>query len=404
MYKSLTRSHPLHAKARFVPSPLTEASYAMRLLQAGSGDAGGLEPWVEQQRIALGNAFMAGVRRVSPWPMTWVSLLDTAPHGALGCGLTEAIERIADIAPEDFARDVLEGLLHHREGAVMVLSGSQSLREAVNACPRSKREWLIYAGLYPHRPDGPAAALVRALRNHPEAFRHELLSLLGDFWDSAFRHTWAELEAPLAASVKRAQERWTAGTPQAFAEAYHLRAEIDDRKRFVGAIRGGARIGFGTLAQIWFMPSVFNVQHLWHVRPLGRRQVAYFPYRDPAIQRQLIPDVPGPAAKPGFDPALVFKALGDSTRYAIMLLLARNPRTMSELAAELGLSKATISHHTYLLREAELLTELSAGRATILGVRRQTLAALSGAALQALDRQAIGTDQHNWGQSKYSSG
>ncbi len=57
---------------------------------------------------------------------------------------------------------------------------------------------------------------------------------------------------------------------------------------------------------------------------------------------------------------MVFEALGEPMRLRIMELLPREPRCMDmynviELAAELGLSQPTVSHHLKMLRGAGLV-------------------------------------------------
>jgi ArsR family transcriptional regulator len=56
----------------------------------------------------------------------------------------------------------------------------------------------------------------------------------------------------------------------------------------------------------------------------------------------------------------IFEALGEPTRLRIMELLPREPRCMDmynviELAAELGLSQPTVSHHLKMLHRAGLV-------------------------------------------------
>ncbi len=58
--------------------------------------------------------------------------------------------------------------------------------------------------------------------------------------------------------------------------------------------------------------------------------------------------------------ALIFEALGESTRLAIMQLLPRQAvckdmYNVVELAQELGLTQPTVSHHLKLLRQARLV-------------------------------------------------
>ena len=80
----------------------------------------------------------------------------------------------------------------------------------------------------------------------------------------------------------------------------------------------------------------------------------------------------------------VFRALGDTTRYAIASILARTPTTSAELARSLKVSKPTITHHVHALRSAGLITETPSRGSTKLSLSRDTVAALSGAAVDQL--------------------
>jgi biotin operon repressor len=53
----------------------------------------------------------------------------------------------------------------------------------------------------------------------------------------------------------------------------------------------------------------------------------------------------------------VFKALADPTRLQLIGLIAREERCNRELAVELGVSPATVSHHLQVLRRAGLIRE-----------------------------------------------
>ena len=86
----------------------------------------------------------------------------------------------------------------------------------------------------------------------------------------------------------------------------------------------------------------------------------------------------------GADPALVFRALGDTTRYAMARVLARGPRTSVELAKDFAVSKATISHHVQLLRQAGLLREESTEKGVALTLDRQALEELASEAAPAI--------------------
>jgi DNA-binding transcriptional ArsR family regulator len=80
----------------------------------------------------------------------------------------------------------------------------------------------------------------------------------------------------------------------------------------------------------------------------------------------------------------VFKALGDTTRYAIASVLARTPTTSAELARSLKVSKPTITHHVQTLRAAGLIEEEPSGGSTRLSLNRETVATLSNMAVEQL--------------------
>lgn len=62
------------------------------------------------------------------------------------------------------------------------------------------------------------------------------------------------------------------------------------------------------------------------------------------------------AAHPGLDTmAQIFKAIGDVKRLEVMQLLVGRPRSVGELAAELGLEVANLSYHLKVLRMAGIV-------------------------------------------------
>jgi DNA-binding transcriptional ArsR family regulator len=80
----------------------------------------------------------------------------------------------------------------------------------------------------------------------------------------------------------------------------------------------------------------------------------------------------------------VFRALGDTTRYAIASILARAPTTSADLARSLKVSKPTITHHVQALRAAGLIAETPTSGSTRLTLSRETVAAVSDAAVEQL--------------------
>lgn len=389
MYKSIDSRSALEGRVRFGTSPLLETCYALSLLLTPTPRIEMHRDWVRAERRRMGKSLRRRLADLGDWPMLWISLVDAMPAEAMQLPLKAGLVTVAEIPARDFATRLLSGLLHDAKQAAGVTAGESSLREATTRVPRSKREWLIFTGLYPYQEQAPAARVLERLIDDPAGVRSELLGALDAYWDQRFRHVWEALAEPLARSVADAAHRWETSTPREFADGLRLRIEIDEDRQRIGAIRGGYRLPISELTEAWFLPSMFNVHHFWHAMPAGDGTVGWFPYLDTRLHPGIAPVAePGKATTAPVDPALVFKALGDATRYAILLLLARRPRTMTELAADLSLSKPTISHHTYLLREAGLLTETVAGKSVLLGVHAPTLAGLSTRMLAVLDEQA----------------
>jgi DNA-binding transcriptional ArsR family regulator len=73
------------------------------------------------------------------------------------------------------------------------------------------------------------------------------------------------------------------------------------------------------------------------------------------------------------DPEPIFRALGDSTRYAIARLIGREAMTSAELARRLGVSGPTLTHHLRALRQARLVIEEKTGNRIKLRLDRRTI-------------------------------
>jgi DNA-binding transcriptional ArsR family regulator len=58
---------------------------------------------------------------------------------------------------------------------------------------------------------------------------------------------------------------------------------------------------------------------------------------------------------------LVWGALGDRTRRAIVLQLSKNPRAVGDLASCLPVSRSAVSQHLKVLKDAGLVAEHAAG-------------------------------------------
>jgi DNA-binding transcriptional ArsR family regulator len=69
-------------------------------------------------------------------------------------------------------------------------------------------------------------------------------------------------------------------------------------------------------------------------------------------------------------------ALGDPTRHAIVTALADRPRAVSELAAELPVSRPAVSQALKVLKDAGLVSERAAGTRRIYRLDATAVAAL----------------------------
>jgi len=67
------------------------------------------------------------------------------------------------------------------------------------------------------------------------------------------------------------------------------------------------------------------------------------------------------------------KALADPTRLRILLCLAREPASVTEVARDFKLSQPTVSAHVQMLREAGLLDEKTEGRSAMLSASAENL-------------------------------
>jgi DNA-binding transcriptional ArsR family regulator len=80
---------------------------------------------------------------------------------------------------------------------------------------------------------------------------------------------------------------------------------------------------------------------------------------------------------PELDVCLIFKALGDPTRVAIISIISKTPTRSMELAQLLSITKPAISHHVHLLRDAGLISETPVAGSIHLSTKREVLESLS---------------------------
>ena len=371
---------------RFAVGPAFEINYALSVL---TDDHSRIHTsWKRSVRRRLPASFEATYKRVGGHPIVWMMIPDAYPIMPADGSFDEVIAALESVSPEFVQRECLIGLIHFPDHVDELISGSASLAEVVGAIPKEKREWLMHVGMYPHDPASPAVQVVERLLADPGGFRADLVRLLQSFWQLVFRDTWRALRPQMQRSVAESERLFAASTFSELADALRLRIEVNERECYLQAIRGNARLPVDALETCWILPSAFNDSRYWYSRGHNKGPItAYFPYFDPRINLGLDDRQPGDVLRviePELDPALIFKALGNTTRYAIATLLVQRPRPAAELAEALSLSKPTISHHVHLLREAGLLDETPDGGSVVLSLRSGTLERLSTLTLEAL--------------------
>jgi DNA-binding transcriptional ArsR family regulator len=333
-----------------------------------------LSPEFHRARAALGNC-----------PEIWILFFDAAGPQPPEADLGQVLAAIAGRPPGELVQDLLAALLHSGAAARCLMAGERSLTQTLASLPPRKREWLGFMGLYPYERTRPMGQAVTRMIADPEAFKRHALTALDAFVREVFASDWRRLRPQLARAAAEARKVLRGGDWPAIGRALGLNMEFDLARRQIRALRGGYVLPFADLVQAVFLPSAFNEPQFWTVleHPGGRCD-PLIPFLDPVAQLAIERPLRARGGPPAGDAALVFRALGDATRFAMAGLLARRPMSSAELARQLGLSKPTVVHHVHELRQAGLLRERPDGKAVILALDRAAIEGLSAAAAAQL--------------------
>ena len=371
-------------KFRFVTTSFFEPFFALQTLTDTESRIH--EQWKSKALVRLPSSFQKKFNLIGGSSYIWPVIPDTLQEPPLSAPFEEIISRIAELPQQDLQKAIFFGLLHEPGPVNSLLSGRSDLFHAISKISKAKHEWLAFIGLYPASKNSPLFAGLEFLLRAPKEFQKTLVDLLELFWISDFKETWNVLSDDLEKSCEEKERLFQSCSLEEFARLALLRIEVDEKKRLIKAVRGGYVLPFNHLVTAYVIPSAFNDKRHWTCSEGNPKAVtAYFPYFDPAISLNWI-SKPSESdiAEPERDPALIFKALGDTTRYAIVSLLARGPITSTDLAKKLGVSRPTISHHIHVLRDAGLLEERIQGNAAVLSLRREILEQLSEIAIRKL--------------------
>lgn len=341
--------------------------------------------WKRQALGAVPAGFHRRFASLGGSPFLWPGIADVLQN-ELNCrDFDGMVTEMRNLPLPQFQTPILEGLLHDLELAERMVAGRVSLREAIAGVRKSKQEWLAFIGLYPYEKEAPLVKGLETLLRKPAEFRKEVLMLMKTFWDSTFKKTWTQLQPQLKRSIEEKERLFQSCSLAEFVDLALLRVEVEEAGGYLKAVRGGFRLPLKDIATCFFFPSCFNDKRHWTCFAQRGKWIVSFPYFDPSISIDLSSRLPkSEIASPELDPALIFTALGDSTRYAMVSLLARSSATSADLSRTLSLSRPTVSHHIHVLREAGLLREESEGTSMRLWLKREVLEELSGLAVKKL--------------------
>ena len=335
--------------------------------------------WRRAVRTRLPAESLRAIAALGGCPELWILFFDAPGLRPPEDEIAEVLAHIRRRPAAELAKGLLATLLHSETIGARLFAREIGVPEALAALPRRKREWLGFMGLYPYAPERPMAKAVARMIEDPHGFRRDVLTALDGFIDRVFAADWRRLKPQLDQSADRVQPLLRDGDWLAVGRRLGLNIEFDLARRQMRALRGGYALPFCKLGEAIFLPSAFNELQFWTVLEKDPGQTdPLIPYLDPAVRLTLQPSATEKAAPPR-DVALVFRALGDATRFAMAGLLARRPMSSAELGRQLGLSKPTVAHHVHELRQAGLLNEQNDGKAIILSLDRAAIDTLSAA-------------------------
>lgn len=369
----MARAVTIRSRLTVSVTPRFEIFYALRALDAGATATAG---WRQRSRPALPEDFSATVAGISPHPLMWPLLADALRDAKPDPDFPEIVGTIRSADDRLFQDAVLGGIFRDRQAVTELIAGDLSLEDAARSAAEADRSLVALLGLHPFDSSNVVAIALRRVVDDPAGYRADLAAALDTFWTLVFHETWRNLAPAMDQAKKTLQSSLAGGSPSEFARDIGLPVALDDRNRVVTSLRGRTLYPYGSVRAIHVIPSAFNDARLWAAYADDAGSVRlYFPVYRPELLREGVGIV---------DPATAFRALGDTTRYAIASVLAHEPQTSVELAKAFGVSKATISHHVQLMRAAGLLEESTTDNGVVLSLNRETLEGISAAVVREL--------------------
>lgn len=373
----------------FVVTPRFDAFYALYALSNSASTP--LNRWKEAALERLPRNFERVAKRVAPVPLFWPLLADALQRAPGEMTFDEVLSSVREMPPEELKANILSGIFHDPATVQSLVTRKKSLKQVLASDRIPGGELLTHLGLRPYSADSHAVNAIARLLSNPASFRDDLGLVLQRFWQTGFKRDWSALEPVLRAESFHIKDLHESSSLADLARELSLPITVDED---AGELRpkSGFGIKFDRIDRLYLIPSAFNTRRWWakyETRP--QRFSLYFPIaREAASPNRIIEDdweaqeSSRPQSQHPVNAESVFRALGDTTRYAIASVLARTPTTSAELARSLRVSKPTITHHVQALRAAGLIEEDPVGGSTRLSLNRDTVAALSNVAVEQL--------------------
>ncbi len=355
-----------------VVTPRFEIFYALQALESGAGEH--LNDWRREMERRLPARLRTSVASVAPTPLMWPLIADALRDAPTAITFNGMIEKLSTMDTGTFQTFVLGGVFKAPGAVEALVSEKASLARTVEKEIATQEKLLTLLGLHPFSRQSPATAAFDKLVTSPGSFRTEIVNVLTLFWAHGFSDTWQRLEREMK---ERAQEMRASANRRSFTVfAKENKFPLAMEGKVVMKMRGSTAEPVKSTEGIYLVPSAFNVARLWAAYDDAKGRTRFFlPILDPAL-----PTVGATV----IDPAAIFRALGDTTRYAIATSIARTPMTSVELARAFDVSKPTISHHVQQLRAAGLLDESQTESGVVLALNRRMLERASTAAAREM--------------------
>ena len=375
-------------RIEFAVTPRFDVFYALYTISSGVPTP--LDAWKAMAVKRLPPGFADTASRVAPLPIFWPLLADAAQSDPGEISFDEIISTIRDAASRDLQRSILGGIFHDQDVVASLIAGRKSLKQIVTDDTLPGAELLGAFGLKPYDAGSAAALAINSLLKNPGPFRDDLTKTLEAFWNRGFHEDWNALESALRDESFRMREVCEEGTSSTLDTLLGLPVTLDDGAQQIRP-KAGTPIGYQQIDRCYVIASAFNTRKWWtKYQTAAGRLTLYFPVArefdlaNRLVRRESVSVAREAAGSADINAESVFRALGDTTRYAIASILARTPTTSAELARSLNVSKPTITHHVQALRSAGLIKETPSGGSTRLSLSRDTVAALSVAAVEQL--------------------